>query len=63
MNSKPLWDLVNLRYVDQEHQQRQRVHDRYMAGLKRTPGIKLPTAPDTTQLTYAYFPILLTGYP
>lgn len=55
--------LVNLRYVDQEHQQRQRVHDRYMAGLKRTPGIKLPTAPDTTQLTYAYFPILLTGYP
>lgn len=55
--------LVNLRYVEVEHQQRQRVHDRYMAGLKRTPGIKLPTVPADTQLAYSYFPILLTGYP
>lgn len=55
--------LVNLRYVDAEHAQRKRVHDRYMAGLKRTPGIKLPTVPADTKLAYSYFPILLTGYP
>ena len=55
--------LVNLRYVEAEHAQRQRVHDRYIAGLKRTPGIKLPTVPADTELAYAYFPILLTGYP
>ena len=55
--------LVNLRYVEAEQAQRKRVHDRYMAGLKRTPGIKLPTVPADTELSYAYFPILLTGYP
>jgi dTDP-4-amino-4,6-dideoxygalactose transaminase len=55
--------LVNLKYVDHERAQRQRVHDRYQAGLKRTPGIKLPAVPSDTQLAYSYFPILLTGYP
>jgi dTDP-4-amino-4,6-dideoxygalactose transaminase len=55
--------LVNLKYVDTERTQRQRVHDRYQTGLKRTPGIKLPTVPADTQLAYSYFPILLTGYP
>ena len=55
--------LVNLKSVDEERTQRQRVHDRYMNGLKRTPGIKLPSVPQNTQLAYSYFPILLTGYP